>query len=442
MSYDWKKEYNEKTTTQKEAVKCVKSGDRIYAGTASSVAYGLLDALWERKDELEGVEIQSSQAFEPCAVYDEYEENPFSINTYFVGVNERKMYRHGKPIRYTSFHLSQAPIWASQNAKPNVCFFEVSAPDEEGYMSFGPSGVSCQEILKETTKASGGLIIAEVNPKVPYVLGESNKIHVSEVDRIVEYERPIMPYDTPESDDVARKISDYIIAEVPDGATIQLGLGNVSTAIGYGLMTKNDLGIHTELFNQPMIDLIENGNVTNKCKGFMDGLNVYSFSLGTEKLYKFLDKNPAMYCAPFDFVNDPRIIAKNKRFVSINSTMSIDIYGQCASECVAWNQQSGTGGQLDFVRGAQWSEGGKSFIATTSSFIKNGKRVSKIVSSFAPGSVVTTPRSDVQYVATEYGCVNLKPLSMGDRARALIELAHPDFRDELREEAKAHGLIK
>ena len=155
-------------------------------------------------------------------------------------------------------------------------------------------------------------------------------------------------------------------------------------------MTKNDLGIHTELFNQPMIDLIENGNVTNKCKGFMDGLNVYSFSLGTEKLYKFLDKNPAMYCAPFDFVNDPRIVAQNKRFVSINSTMSIDIYGQCASECIAWNQQSGTGGQLDFVRGAQWSEGGKSFIATTSSFIKNGKRVSKIVSSFAPGSVVRT----------------------------------------------------
>lgn len=145
MSYDWKKEYNEKTTTQKEAVKCVKSGDRIYAGTASSVAYGLLDALWERKDELEGVEIQSSQAFEPCAVYDEYEENPFSINTYFVGVDERKMYRHGKPVRYTSFHLSQAPVWVTQNAKPNVCFFEVSAPDEEGYMSFGPSGVSARK---------------------------------------------------------------------------------------------------------------------------------------------------------------------------------------------------------------------------------------------------------------------------------------------------------
>lgn len=442
MNCNWKKEYDEKLTTCEAAVKCVKSGDRVYAGTASSIAYGLLDALWDRKDELENVEIQSSQAFEPCKVYEERENNPFSINTYFVGVNERKMYRYGNPVRYTSFHLSQAPIWASQNAKPNVCFFEVSTPDEEGYMSFGPSGVSCGEVLKETAKAAGGIIVAEVNPKVPFVLGESNKIHVSEADIIVEYERQIMPYETPESDDVAKQISDLIIAEVPDGATIQLGLGTISTAIGYGLMTKNDLGIHTELFNQPMIDLIENGNVTNKYKGFMDGLNVYSFSLGTAKLYDFLDKNPSMYCAPFAFVNDPRIVARNKNFVSINSTMAIDIYGQCASECMAWNQQSGTGGQLDFVRGAQWSEGGKSFIATTSSFIKNGKRVSKIVSAFAPGSVVTTPRSDVQYVATEYGCVNLKPLSMGDRARALIDLAHPDFRDELRDEAKAHGLLR
>ena len=190
-----------------------------------------------------------------------------------------------------------------------------------------------------------------------------------------------------------------------------------------------------------MLALIENGNVTNKHKGFLDDKNVYAFALGNEKLYRFLDKNPDMYCVPFSYANDPRIIARNKRMISINSTMAIDLYGQCASECMAWNQQSGTGGQADFVRGAQWSEGGKSFIVTTSSFMKNGKRMSKIVPSFPAGSVVTTPRSDVQYVATEYGCVNLKPLTMADRARALIRIAHPDFRELLTDEAKAHGLL-
>lgn len=437
----WQEEYKMKKTTHAEAVKCVKSGDRVYAGTASSVAYGLLDALWERKDELEDVEIQTSQAFEPCAIYENYEDNPFGINTYFVGVNERKMYRKNMPVRYTSVHLSQVGIWVRENAAPNVCFFEVSKPDELGYFSFGPSGVACQRALTQAVKENGGVIVLEVNSKVPYVMGEGNTIHMSEVNAVVEYERPIMDYETPKGDETAKKISDFIIAEVPDGATIQLGLGNISTEIGYGLMTKNDLGIHTELFNQPMLDLIENGNVTNKYKGYMDGKSVYSFSLGTKKLYEFLDKNPDMYCMPFAIANDARNIAKNSRMISINSTMSIDLFGQCASECIAWNQQSGTGGQLDFVRGAQWSNGGKSFIATTSSFIKNGKRVSKIVPSFAPGSVVTTPRSDVQYVATEYGCVNLKPLSMGDRVRALIELAHPEFRDALRDEAKAHSLL-
>ena len=438
---DWKKEYESKKVSAAEAVSCIKSGDRVYAGTASSVAYGLLDALWERRGELDGVEIQSSQAFESSAIYEQYEDNPFSINTYFVGVNERKMYRHGKPVRFTSFHLSEAYIWAKENAMPHVCLFEVSEPDENGNMSYGPSGVAVQEALKEYALEHGSKIILEVNKHVPYVLGEGNTINVSEADYIVEYDRPILSYETPATDEIAEQISSHIMPLVPDGATIQLGLGTISTAIGYGLMNKNDLGIHTELFNQPMIDLIENGNVTNRCKGYMDGVSVYSFSLGTEKLYDFLDHNPSMYCVPFSVSNDPRNIAKNKKMISINSTMSIDIYGQCASECMAWNQQSGCGGQLDFVRGAQWSEGGKSIIATTSSFVKNGKRISKIVPCFAPGSVVTTPRSDVQYVATEYGCVNLKPLSMGDRARALIELAHPDFRAELREAAKEHNLI-
>ncbi len=187
--------------------------------------------------------------------------------------------------------------------------------------------------------------------------------------------------------------------------------------------------------------LIVNGNVTNKYKGFMDGKTVFGFALGSAELYKYLNKNDKFHGAEFPFVNNPEIIARNKNMISINSTMALDIFGQAASDSLGWKQQSATGGQLDFVRGAQRSESGKSIIATSSSFIKNGKRISKILTAFPAGTAVTTPRSDVQYVATEYGCVNLKILNMSDRVRAMISLAHPDFRDQLTEDAKKFNLI-
>ena len=245
-----------------------------------------------------------------------------------------------------------------------------------------------------------------------------------------------------EPDDLSKQIAHHIMQEIPDGATFQLGLGNISTAIGYELHKRSELGIHTELLNQPMLELMKSGNVTNTRKGYMDGKTVFSFSLGNPELYEEIDRNDKFYVVPFCLSNDPRIIVQNRNMMSINATMSLDLWGEAASECMGWRQYSGVGGQLDFVRGAQWSEVGKSFIATTSSFMKNGKRVSKIVPYFGPGTPVTTPRSDIQYVATEYGCVNLKPLTMEDRARAMISIAHPDFREELTEEAKRVGLIR
>ncbi|MBQ4650128.1 MAG: acetyl-CoA hydrolase [Firmicutes bacterium] len=434
---EWKKEYTEKLMSPAQAAKLIRSGDRVYLGTASSIAYKMAEAIWDRRHELENVEIQSSNGYEASPLYDEYEDNPFSYNTYFLGVNERKPHRKGLPVKYNSVHLSQVDIWAKQNARPDVAILEVSPADENGYMALGPSGtaVGCDIISVAKT------IILEVNKKIPYIYGQDTLVHISQAAAVVEVDRALLPYETQDPDDISKQLSKYILDEVPDGATIQLGLGNISTAIGYGLKEKNDLGIHTELFNQPMLELIKNGNVTNKCKGFMDGKTVYSFCYGNEELYSYLDKNPDFYCVPFTYANDPRIIAQNKKMISINTTMSFDLYGQAASDCLAWKQQSATGGQVDFVRGAQWSEGGKSFIATTSSFIKDGKRVSRIVPCFAPGSVVTTTRSDIQYVATEYGCVNLKPLCMADRARAMISLAHPDFRELLTDEAKKYGII-
>ena len=435
MKPDIQKIYDGKLTTAAEAVKVIKSGDRVYSGTASSTAYGLLEALWERRHELEGVTVINANAYQSAPIFDETEDNPFLFSTFFTGVNERKQRDR---LSYTSVHLSLVDLWSETIGKPDVCLFEVSPPDVNGYCCYGPSGVAPGYRMKELGKT----VILQVNRNTPYIFGEKNHIHISEADMICEIDWDYARFEVMEPDETSKKIASYILEEIPDGATFQLGLGNISTAIGYGLQSRNELGIYTELLSQPMVELMRRGNVTNAHKGFLDGRTVFSFALGNPDLYAELNYNEKFYVLPFYRCNDARLIAQNKNMISINATMSLDLWGEAASECVGWRQYSAVGGQLDFVRGAQWSEGGKSFIATTSSFMKNGKRVSKIVPFFAPGTPVTTPRSDIQYVATEYGCVNLKVLTMEDRVRAMISIAHPEFREELAEQAKKVGLIR
>ena len=436
----WKKEYQQKITTAREAVKCVRSGDSVYVGTASSFAYNLLDALWERRDELEDVTICCSMALKPVKMFTgPYEgHNPFRLSTYFLGVGERNAQKAGMPVEYTSFHLSQIDYWCREIAHADVCFFEVSEPDENGCCSFGPTGNCLHAFLQENARN----IILEVNRQTPYIVGEKSLIPISSADAIIETDCAVaaIPEDT--VDDISQQISDYILQEIPDGATIQLGIGKISTAVGYGLMQKNDLGIYSELFSEPMMHLMKNGNVTNRNKGFLDGVSVFGFAMGSKEMYDYMDHNQKIIGASFPFVNDPRNIAKNKNMISVNSAMAIDVFGQIAAEAMGFHQQSAVGGQIDFVKGSQWSEGGKSFIATSSSFVKNGERKSKIVLNFPPGTAISTPRSEVQYVVTEYGCVNLKPLTMSERINAMISLAHPDFREQLRKEAVEKQLIK
>lgn len=245
-----------------------------------------------------------------------------------------------------------------------------------------------------------------------------------------------------EPDDAVRKISDYIVEQVPDGATIQLGLGGLASAVGYGLRSKNDLGIHSELMSDVMMHLMREGVVTNRKKTAFPGKSVASFAFGSKELYQYMDHNPDFYFMPFTKVNDPAVIARNDNMISINTAMPIDLFGQVAADSLGGHQQSGTGGQVDFVRGAQRAKNGKSFFALTSTLTSKKKgRLSRIVSAFPPGTAVTTPRSDVQYVATEFGCVNLKPLTMRDRVQAMIGLAHPQFREQLREEARQMGVL-
>ena len=436
-----KEHYKGKIMSAAEAAKLVKSGDRVYVGTASSFAYDMLDALWDRRDELEDVAILCSMSVRPSRMFsaDHDGHNPFHVETFFLGAQERIAHRkHGMPLEFTCFHLSQIDLWCKYVGKPDVCFFQVSMPDENGMVSCGPSGGCMYTYLAENARN----IVFECNAQVPYIMnGEKHLLPLSIADAIVYADYPVSPLAKDEVDDISQKISDLVMEEVPDGATIQLGLGKISTAVGYGLLQKNDLGIFSELFSEPMMELMKNGNVTNKNKGFMDGLSVFAFSMGSNEMYNFMDHNPDLYAGTFPFVNDPRNIAKNKRMMSINTAMSVDLFGQVAADSMGFTQQSAVGGQIDFVKGAQWSEGGKSIIALASSFERDGQRQSKICLNFPAGTAVTTPRSEVQYVATEYGCVNLKKLNMSDRVRAMISLAHPDFRDQLRDEAREHGLI-
>ena len=433
--------YKNKIMSAKEAAKLVKSGDRVYVGTASSFAYDMLEALWDRKDELEDIAILCSMSVRPSRMFsaDHDEHNPFRVETFFLGAQERIAHRkHGMPIEFTSFHLSQVDLWCRYVGKPDVCFFQVSRPDQNDMVSCGPSGGSMYTFLAENART----IVFECNAQVPYIMnGEKHLLPVSMADAVVLADYPVSPLAKDEVDEISQKISDIVMEEVPDGATIQLGLGKISTAVGYGLLKKNDLGIFSELFSEPMMELMKNGNVTNKHKGFMDDISVFAFSMGSSELYNFMDHNPDLYAGTFPFVNDPRNIAKNKRMMSINTAMSVDLFGQVAADSMGFTQQSAVGGQIDFVKGAQWSEGGKSIIALASSFEKNGQRQSKICLNFPAGTAVTTPRSEVQYIATEYGCVNLKKLNMSDRVRAMISLAHPDFRDQLMDEAREHGLL-
>lgn len=433
---EWKKLYDEKRCSLAEAVKPVKSGDRIYVGTASGVAYKLCDALYERKDELEDVLICHGLMPRVLPFFQKEAKGHFSTLSYFAGPGEHVGQKNHQTV-WTSLHLSQINSWVKNIAKPNVAFLEVSLPDHNGYMSYG-AYTTFHDYVRETAD----LVILQVNKNVPYVYGENNLIHVSQADYIAQADDALFNLPNAPFDETIQTLAGHILPLIPDGATLQLGIGALSNAVGYGLKNHTDLGVHTEMLTDSMMDLMKAGVITNKRKTFMPGKTVTSFALGTTALYEFVDHNEDIYFAPYKFVNAPYTIAKNDNMISVNTAMSVDLYGQVVADCLGGKQQSATGGQVDYVRGAQMSKGGKSIIALTSAIEKkDGTRSSRIVSAFPAGTAVTTTRTDVQYVATEYGCVNLNVLTIQDRARAMISLAHPDFRDELAEQAKALGIL-
>jgi 4-hydroxybutyrate CoA-transferase len=404
----------------------IKSGNRVVVAHASGSPEILLKALVKNKEAYKSVEIVhmvSMGASEYCLP--EMEKH-FVHNSLFAGATTRKAIHDGSAY-FTVSHFSQIPRLFTEKILPvDVTLCMVSLPDEHGFCSFGVS-VDYTKPAAESSK----LVIAEVTPNMPRTLGDAF-IHVSQLDCIVETESSPIILQPPRISGTDEKIGGYCAELIKDGDCLQLGIGAVPDSILGFLKQKKDLGIHTEMFSDGVVDLVEAGVINCTKKNFHPGKMVATFFMGTEKLYKFVHNNPMVQMFSVDYTNNPAIIAQNNNMVSVNSTLQVDLTGQGASESIGYKQFSGTGGQADFIRGAAWSKGGRSILAFHST--ASGDKISRIVPHLDEGAVVTTTRSDIHYVVTEYGIADLRGKSVPARAKALITIAHPDFRSELKKE--------
>ena len=422
----WQDDYRNKLTTAEEAVTHIKSGDRVVVGHLAGSPEMLIDAMVAAKKNYRDVEIvhmmdigKSEYCLPEC-------EGHFIHNSFFAGKMSRTMINDGRG-KFTPCHFSRIPSLFIDKILPvDVAMCVLSPPDDHGYCSFGVS-VDYTKPAAESAKK----VIAQVTPHMPRTLGDSY-IHVSEVDHFVECEcKPITTVPakiTPIDEAIGKNCADLI----KDGDCLQLGIGAVPNSILSFLKEKKDLGIHTEMFSDGVVELVEAGVINCKRKNFHPGKMVATFFMGTENLYKFVDKNPMVMMFPVDYTNNPFIIAQNDNFVSINSAIQVDFVGQVVADTIGFNQFSGTGGQVDFVRGAAWSKGGRSILAFHSTAAKG--KVSRIVSHIDEGASVTTNRADVHFIVTEYGAADLRGKSVSERAKALINIAHPNFREKLIDE--------
>ena len=432
---DLKKIYENKLVSLDEAAAKIKSGDRVWIASAASAPADIVNTICKRYKELENVEWHDSLAFHPFECFKGEFKGHIDVKTWYMSGITRKFKKQGN-IKPASIHLSQLYKYI-QKIAPTVVLCEVSEPDEDGYMCWGPAGVvTCDEAAKTADR-----IIVQVNKNCPYIPGVRNKVHISEVDCIYENHHTVPELPQAPQSDIDKAIAGHILPEIPDGATIQLGIGGTANAVGYGLEEKKDLGVHSEMLTESMAHLAKIGVINNSKKNYKPGKMLISFGLGNKELYEFMDKNKSIEIRPFNEINDPIEIAKNDNLISINNALMTDLTGQIASEAIGYDQFSSTGGQLDFVRGGVMSKGGKSFICLPSTFnTKEGKK-SRIMISLPPGTAVTVPRADAQYIVTEYGIADVYCKTFAERAEALINIAHPDFREELTNQAIEYGII-
>ena len=434
---NFQEEYQRKLTTPQEAVRVVKSGDWVDYGWCVATVVELDKALAARAAELTDVKLRGGiLLWVPQVFQVEDAASHFTWNSWHMSGIERKMVNSGLayycPIRY-----SELLRYYRENIAPiDVAMFQVSPMDEHGYFNFGPSASHMGAVCDRAKT-----IIVEVNENMPRCLGGTeNGIHISQVDMIVEGKNPpIAEMGGAAATPVDEAVAKLIVEQIPNGACLQLGIGGMPNAVGSLIAQSDlkDLGVHTEMYVDAFVDIARAGKITGARKSIDRFRQVYAFGAGTKKMYDYMNDNPELMSVSVDYTNDVRTIASIDNFISINNAVNLDLFGQVNSESAGTKQISGAGGQLDFVLGAYLSKGGKSFICCSSTFKdKEGNLQSRILPTLANGSIVTDTRANIHYLVTEYGMVNLKGLSTWEKAEAIISVAHPQFREELIQQAE------
>ncbi len=432
---------NPKIVKIEEILKLIKSQDEIVVGMAANEPREFMKNLHIIADKVKNVTVTNCLPIVEAEFFtNEKLRDSFFLDSWFFTKTLRSVSKNGN-ISFIPNHLHLAGRRRLDHKIPNIFITAATPPDKHGFMSLSTSNVYEKQMVEEAD-----IVVFEINPNFPRTFGDM-EVHVHDVDYLVEvdYQVPTLPYVEPNEKDMI--IGKLIADKINDGDTIQLGIGGIPNAVARSLMTKKDLGIHTEMFTSGMIDLIEAGVITGKKKTLHKGKHVCCFAMGSKELYEYIDNNPSVMILPGSYVNDPAVMALNDNQVSINATIEVDLTGQCASESVGTKQISGTGGQADTAIGAQNAKNGRSFIALYSTAtIKNKEtgaleEVSKIVPTLTPGAAVSLSRADVDYVVTEYGIVRLRGTNVRERAKLLISIAHPKFRDELRKQAIEAGYL-
>ena len=431
----WERIYQSKITTPAEAIQSVSDGDDIFLTGNCSVPQNLLGALVDRAraDAIHGVTIHQILTIGDADYVAPEMAGKIRVNTMFISANVRGAVHEGR-ADFTPVFLNEVPKLFKQRIIPlDVALVHLSPPDEHGFCSYG-----VEVGLTKPAAESARIVIAEVNEQMPRTLGNSF-IHVSKLTHIVPVNYPIVEMPQGAPGDLEKAIGSHVAEMIPDGATLQLGIGSIPDGVLYFLRDKRDLGVHTEMFSDGLVDLVEMGVVTNERKTLHPGKIIAGFILGTQRLYDFVDDNAMVEFHPQDYVNDPFVIAQNDNMIAINSAIEVDLTGQVCADSIGPRLYSGVGGQVDFVRGAARSKGGKPIIALPST--ARGGSISRITPMLKQGAGVVTTRNDVHYVVTEFGVADLYGKTIRQRVEALIGIAHPDFRADLRTQARKLGYI-
>ncbi|TXG86213.1 MAG: acetyl-CoA hydrolase/transferase family protein [Rhodocyclaceae bacterium] len=425
--------YQAKRMSAADAVRHVKNGDMIVVPTGVGEPPALLTALSDQRRDFRGVQVAQILPLRKYGYFDPETVDHVRHTAYFFGGASRAGGQEGW-IDYIPAYFSELPQLIERKLIPADVVFSMASPmDEHGYFSLS-LGADYTMAAVENARA----VVLEVNPNVPFANGDCH-IHISQVTALVESDEPVLEVGLPKIGPVQEAIGKYVAELIPNGATLQIGYGGIPDAVVMQLTDKHDLGIHTEMVGDGIMTLVEAGVVTNRKKNYHHGKMLATFALGSKKLYQFMHRNPALEMHPVNFTNDPFLAGQNDNLHAINATMQIDLLGQCGSESLGFKPYSGTGGQADFVRAANRSNGGKAFIVLPST--AKDDTITRIVPTLSAGTHVTTSKNDINYVVTEHGVAQLRGKSAKQRAEALIGIAHPDFRGELREAAKKMNLL-